>query len=119
MFRKVNRIMGILLTFSFVSSAWMLFRMHTPEEALAVFNQINANFYLQGFPVFISAYLPVLLMMVAGYLLHFTPDRFYDRIRSMLVPMGWVWKSLIAMMVVGVIVYFKTLGSAMPIYIQF
>jgi D-alanyl-lipoteichoic acid acyltransferase DltB (MBOAT superfamily) len=119
LFRKVNRIMGILLTFSFVSSAWMLFRMHTPEEALAVFNQINANFYLQGFPVFISAYLPVLLMMVAGYLLHFTPDRFYDRIRSMLVPMGWVWKSLIAMMVVGVIVYFKTLGSAMPIYIQF
>jgi D-alanyl-lipoteichoic acid acyltransferase DltB (MBOAT superfamily) len=118
-FRKVNRIVGIILTFSFVSCAWVLFRMHTPEEAVAVFNQIVANFYIRGFPVFVTAYFPVLMMIVAGYLLHFTPDRFYVKLRASLAPMGWIWKSLIAMVVVAVIFYFKSLGSAMPIYIQF
>jgi alginate O-acetyltransferase complex protein AlgI len=119
LFRKANRIAGVTLTFSFVSLAWVFFRMRTPGESFAVFAQITGNFYFRGFPVFISAYYPVLLMIAAGYILHMIPDARYHRLREWLIPLGWTWKVLIAIVVVTVIVYFKTLGSAMPIYIQF
>ena len=118
-FKQIYRITGIIITFSFVSLAWVFFRMPTPEESLTVFSQIAGNFYLQGFAAFLSAYSPVLLMMVAGYILHFLPSDFYTTIRKQLIPLGWPWKALIAIAMVALIVYFKSLGSAMPIYIQF
>ena len=55
----------------------------------------------------------------AGYALHFIPLDIYTQLRKKLVPLAWPWKALIAMVMVSLIVYFKTLGSAMPIYIQF
>jgi alginate O-acetyltransferase complex protein AlgI len=119
MFKKTERITGIILTFSFVSVAWVFFRMRTPEDSFTVFSQITSNFYAQGFPAFISAYYPVLLMIMAGYTLHFLPGRFYTTLREKLIPLEWQWKALIAIGMITIIVYFKTLGSAMPIYIQF
>lgn len=119
LFKKINRATGIILTFSFVSMAWVFFRMRTPEESLTVFSQIAGNFYPRGFPLFISAYCPVLLMMATGYALHFIPDIVYNAARKKLIPLGWFWKAAIAIITVSIIVYFKSLGSAMPIYIQF
>ncbi len=119
MFKKVHRITGIFITFSFVSIAWVFFRMRTPAESLMVLHQIAGNFYLRGLPGFISAYYPVLLMMGTGYALHFLPDRFHTNLRSGLIPLCWQWKALIAIGMIILIVYFNTLGSAMPIYIQF
>ncbi|MFZ4522064.1 MAG: MBOAT family O-acyltransferase [Bacteroidales bacterium] len=118
-FREINRVTGIILTFSFVSAAWVFFRMRTPEESLTVFSQIAGNFYPQGFPAFIVAYYPALLMIASGYLLHFLPANRYTQIRELLIPLGWPWKALIAMLMLSLIVYFKSQGSSMPIYIQF
>jgi D-alanyl-lipoteichoic acid acyltransferase DltB (MBOAT superfamily) len=118
-FKKINRITGIILTFSFVSMTWVFFRMRTPEESYTVFSQIAGNFYLQGFPTFISAYYPVLLMIAMGYAIHFIPGGVYSKLQEKLIPLGWPWKALIAVAMVTLIVYFKSLGSAMPIYIQF
>jgi alginate O-acetyltransferase complex protein AlgI len=118
-FKKVNRVTGIFLTFSFVSVAWVFFRMDTPEESIMVFKQIAGNFYLRGLQAFIVAYYPVLLMIAAGYVLHFIPETIQTTIHKGLIPLSWPWKALIAVAMVTLIVYFKTLGSAMPIYIQF
>jgi alginate O-acetyltransferase complex protein AlgI len=117
--KEVNRIAGIFITFAFVSVAWVFFRMPGPGETLAVFSQIFSNFYLKGFPAFIAAYYPVLLVMITGYSLHFLPDSLQAELKKRLIPLAWPWKAFIAMAVAGVIVYFNSLGSAMPIYIQF
>ncbi len=118
-FKRINRFTGIVLTFSFVTTAWVFFRMPTPGESFTVFSQITGNFYLQGFPAFISAYCPVLLMILAGYALHFIPGSVYTQLRARLVPVAWPWKALIAIGMISLIVYFRGLGSPMPIYIQF
>jgi D-alanyl-lipoteichoic acid acyltransferase DltB (MBOAT superfamily) len=116
---KINRVAGIMLTFSFVTVAWVFFRMHTPEESFMVFSQITGNFYPQGFPAFMIAYYPVLLMMGAGYALHFSPDIIQIKLREYIVPLGWPWKAVIAMAMLSLILYFRNSGAAMPIYIQF
>ncbi|MEI7662511.1 MAG: hypothetical protein WCK34_09945 [Bacteroidota bacterium] len=118
-FRETENIGGTLLTFLFVSVAWVFFRMRTPLESLSVFKQITSNFYARGLPVFVTAYYPVLLMMLAGYSLHFLPEEIYAKLRRSLVPLGWGWKTLIAVATVTLIVFFRSLGSSMPIYIQF
>jgi D-alanyl-lipoteichoic acid acyltransferase DltB (MBOAT superfamily) len=119
LFKETSRIAGIVLTFSFVSAAWVFFRMRTPEESFTVFSQITGNFYLQGFQAFVTAYYPVLMMMTAGYTLHFIPGRFHTKLHQFLVPLAWPWKTIISFAMIALILYFKTLGSAMPIYIQF
>jgi len=119
LFKEINHLSGIILTFSFVSIAWVFFRMRTPGESFTVFSQITGNFYLWGFAAFITAYYPVLLMIVLGYLLHFIPGRAHYKVREILISLAWQWKTLIAIGMVSLIIYFKSLGSAMPIYIQF
>ncbi len=118
-FKKINKAAGIILTFAFVSVAWVFFRMRTMDESFTVFSQIAANFYPQGLLPFIKAYYPVLLMIATGYGLHIIPEGVYTKLRQLLLPMGWGWKAVIAVLFVTVIVYFRSLGSAMPIYIQF
>ncbi len=118
-FREINRAAGVMLTFVFVSCSWVFFRMQSPGDSIMVFSQVAGNFYLQGFPAFISAYYPVLLMMALGYALHFFPDRMRQSLTNKMIPSEWYWKTLLAIAMVSLIVYFKTLGSAMPIYIQF
>jgi hypothetical protein len=58
-------------------------------------------------------------MMAAGYSLHFLPGNFYAKLHQLLVPLAWPWKTIISFAMIALILYFKTLGSAMPIYIQF
>jgi D-alanyl-lipoteichoic acid acyltransferase DltB (MBOAT superfamily) len=118
-FKKVNRIAGTILTFGFVTISWVFFRMSTPEESLTVFSQISGNFYASGFPAFVLAYYPILLMITLGYTLHFIPDIIQLKIRKRLITLGWPWKALLAIAMISIIVYFKSLGSANPIYIQF
>ncbi len=117
--KRAGRVTGIALTFLFVSFAWVFFRTSSPAAAWEVFGQVWRNFYPEGFPLFLRAYYPVLLMMSAGYLVHFLPGTWHDRLRTSLVPMGWPLKALIAVAILAVITWFRSQGSPMPIYIQF
>ena len=117
--RKLHRLSGIFLTFSFVSGSWVFFRMHTPEESLTVFSQITGNFCFSAFPAFFLAYYPSLMMMSFGYLLHFAPEKIRDSLRGQLQLLGWPLKVVVILTALGIIVYFQSMGSAMPIYIQF
>jgi D-alanyl-lipoteichoic acid acyltransferase DltB (MBOAT superfamily) len=117
--RKFNRAIGILLTFLFVSVSWVFFRMETPEKSLLVFAQISGNFAASAFPLFVEAYYPVLLMMTLGYLLHFAPEKIMEMIKIRIISLSWPLKTTLSMMAVLIIYYFQSLGSGMPIYIQF
>ena len=118
-FRKSGKIAGSLLTFLFVTFSWVFFRMSTPAGSFTVLTQIATNFYVRGFMVFLEAYYAVLLMIMTGYLLHYVPVNITDEIRKRLIPLSWPWKAVIAICMVTLILYFKSQGPAMPIYIRF
>ncbi|HNY03677.1 MAG TPA: MBOAT family O-acyltransferase [Bacteroidales bacterium] len=117
--RQAGKFMGTVVTFLFVSAAWVFFRSPTPGDALGTLRQVGANFYPEGLTLFLRAYYPVLAMIVAGYLLHFLPIAWHDRLRGSLVNTGWFVKALIAVAMIALIAWFRSQGAPMPIYIQF
>ena len=117
--RKFHRFVGIILTFSFVSGSWVFFRMRTPEESLTVFSQIVGNFGFSAFPAFIASYYPSMIMLTLGYLFHFAPEKIWKNLKMQIQLLAVPVKLFIAIVMILLIVYFQSLGSAMPIYIQF
>ncbi|WP_304708665.1 MBOAT family protein [uncultured Rikenella sp.] len=74
-----RRVIGILLTFSFVCATWVFFRAESMEVAGQIFSQIFTAFHPEIFWDFVAGYKWVLLLMGIGYVLHFTSDRLEQR----------------------------------------
>ena len=70
-----RRVVGILLTFSFVCATWVFFRAPSMEIAGQVFSQIFTAFHPEIFFDFVAGYRWVVLLMAVGYVLHFASAR--------------------------------------------
>ena len=70
-----RRVVGILLTFSFVCATWVFFRAPSMEIAGQVFSQIFTAFHPEIFLDFVTGYRWVVLLMAVGYALHFASAR--------------------------------------------
>ncbi|MEG1464581.1 MAG: MBOAT family O-acyltransferase [Mucinivorans sp.] len=66
-----RRVLGIFITFNFVSFAWIFFRAGDMETAWGVITQIFTYFHPEIFLDFVAGYRWVFLVIVVGYLLHF------------------------------------------------
>ncbi len=92
-FRKVTRrsriahVAGILLTFNFVSFAWIFFRAGTMEQAGVMLHQIFSSFTPGNYGHVLMAYLPVAVLIVSGYILHFLPVTVKESYRGLFIRM--------------------------------
>ncbi|MRR19174.1 MBOAT family protein [bacterium] len=97
---RAARIAGIILTFNFVSFAWIFFRAGTMEEAGLMITQIFTTFTPGDYGTVIMAYLPVLVLIASGYILHFLPVTTKEAYRGLFIRLPLVVKFLIAIVVV-------------------
>ncbi len=78
-----RRLAGVLLTFHIVCAGWLLFRAESMQTVELMLHQIFRAFAPELIPQVIAGYLPVFLLIAAGYLLHALPDsadRLFQRI---------------------------------------
>ena len=114
-----QRVLGILITFNFVSFAWIFFRAPDMPTAWAVLTSIFDNFHPEVALDFLAGYRWVVLAMAAGYLLHFASDRLEQRtlLAFERTPV-WVYPVLLAAMVWAIMQV--STGELQPfIYFQF
>ncbi|MFN2335358.1 MAG: MBOAT family protein [Bacteroidales bacterium] len=97
---RMARIAGIILTFNFVSFAWIFFRAGTTEEAGVMLTQIFTSFTPGDYGRVIMAYLPVMVLIASGYILHFLPVTTKEAYRGLFIRLPLVMKFLIAIVVV-------------------
>lgn len=117
--RKVFQVLGIASTFSFVTLGWVFFKTDTPAQAINVISQIFTDFHGAAFPAFLSAYAFPFLLMMAGYVWHFLPDRFGDLLRKKYGGFPLPVKAAVVAIVISLVWLSQQQGSARPIYIQF
>jgi D-alanyl-lipoteichoic acid acyltransferase DltB (MBOAT superfamily) len=67
-------LISILITFHFVCFAWIFFRAETVGQALSVLYQLTGLTTDTA-----NLALPVVLVMIVGFLAHWTPDRIWER----------------------------------------
>jgi D-alanyl-lipoteichoic acid acyltransferase DltB (MBOAT superfamily) len=113
-FRGVKRksyiahLAGIIITFNFVSFAWIFFRAGSMEDAGVMLSQIFSSFSPGNYRVVLMAYLPVLILIASGYILHFLPVTVKEAYRGLFIRTPLVIKFLI---VIGVAILLNKVGT--------
>ena len=112
-----TKILGIFFTFHFVCFCWIFFRADTMQIASGVISQIALHFNPGIFFSFITGYKTVLLVMLMGYILHFTPKNIELDARE------WVYRmplaAKVAIMTALVVLVIQVKGSDIQPFIYF
>ncbi len=115
----INRAIGIFITFHIVCFSWIFFRADNMDIAKEVIHQITYNFDISLLPSIISGYKYILLMMLLGYILHFTPSKYslvsYKIIKAMPLPI----KAVLIVVVIWLVMQIKSTEIQPFIYFQF
>ena len=116
---RAARIAGIFLTFNFVSFAWIFFRAGTMEDAGVMLTQIFSSFTPGNYATVLMAYLPVVVLIVSGYIMHFLPVNVKEAYRGLFIRIPLVFKFLIAALI-AVLLYKVGTDVVQPfIYFRF
>ncbi len=116
---RAAQITGIFLTFNFVSFAWIFFRAGTMEDAGVMLTQIFSSFTPGNYATVLMAYLPVVVLIVSGYIMHFLPVTVKEAYRGLFIRIPLVFKFLIAA-VIAVLLYKVGTDVVQPfIYFRF
>jgi D-alanyl-lipoteichoic acid acyltransferase DltB (MBOAT superfamily) len=97
--RRIARIAGILLTFNFVSFAWIFFRAESMDQAGVMLGQIFSSFRPGDYGQVLMSYLPVIVLIVSGYIIHFLPVTVKESYRGLFIRMPVVVQFLVALAV--------------------
>ncbi len=110
---------GIIVTFHFVCFCWIFFRAENMEIAGQMIGQILFHFNHKVFYEFMVGYQPVLLMMILGYALHFIPKNFELKTQLAVTRLPVLLKVVFLVLVILVVVQFKSSEIQPFIYFQF
>lgn len=104
---RAVRIGGIILTFNFVSFAWIFFRSGSMAEAHLMLTQIFTSFTPGDYGRVVMAYLPVIVLMVSGYILHFLPVSTKEAYRGLFIRLPLTLKFAVA---IGIVLLLHKVG---------
>ncbi len=116
---KVFQYAGLLLTFHFVCFCWIFFRASSMELASSVINQIAFHFKPEVIIGFIFGYLPVMTLLIFGYILHFLPRQLERATENLFIQMPHVVQSLLLALTIYLVMQTKSSAIQPFIYFQF
>ena len=112
-------IVGGLITFHLVAALWVLFRAPSFGIAEQVFHQIFIKFEPQIFFQWCTSYKAVALLMLLGYVLHFMPEFFSNKVKEFVTRCPLVVKALFIIVLVFIVIQIKSSDVQPFIYFQF
>ncbi len=116
---KLNKFIGVVVTFHIVCLAWIFFRANSFQSAIDMINQIL--FYFNGgvFFQFIEAYPQVAILLVLGFILHFTPRSMEQKAETIVEKLPLFGKALVLVVVIWLVIQVKSSDIQPFIYFQF
>ncbi|MCL1967814.1 MAG: MBOAT family protein [Fibromonadales bacterium] len=115
-----TRIIGVILTFHFVTFAWIFFRAQDFSTAMELMRMVSQlDFKLEHWLSVITGYKNVLIVLLSGFIMHFLPSRFVQWLQKFFTDMPIVAKALVIGLVLW-LVYATASSEIQPfIYFQF
>jgi alginate O-acetyltransferase complex protein AlgI len=115
----INRIMAIFITFQFVSFCWIFFRAENMGNVFLMLRQIWQNFSPGSYSIVLPAYSNVFILMAAGYIIHFLPERIKESYRGVFIKIPLV-AQLSVIMLIAIMLYQLRTTEILPfIYFRF
>lgn len=115
----MHRIIGTFLTFNFVCLTWIFFRNNTFEGSWMMINQVITQFHPELYMDIIMGYYLPLLVILWGYLSHFTPSMLTNICLATLRKGGIILQALVLVAVIYIVIQVKSSEIQPFIYFQF
>jgi alginate O-acetyltransferase complex protein AlgI len=116
---RAGRIIGIFITFQFVSFCWIFFRAESMDNVVTMLRQIGQNFSPGSYSTLLPAYGNVFILMAVGYIIHFLPENVKESYRGVFIRIPLVAKFAVIMLI-AVMLYQLQTTEIMPfIYFRF
>jgi D-alanyl-lipoteichoic acid acyltransferase DltB (MBOAT superfamily) len=114
-----GRVIGIFLTFQFVSFCWIFFRAPDLDSVKLMLKQIFENFSPGSYLTVLPAYSSALILMSVAYIIHFLPEKTKESYRGLFIKIPLV-AQLAVIMVVAILLFQMRTTEVMPfIYFRF
>ena len=117
--RGIRKWVAILLTFHFVCFTWIFFRQTSFSAGQTMLLRIFSDFHAELWLQIASGYKYVLAFMAFGFLTHFLPDAWQERIIAALRRCNVVVCALLLTAVIYIVIQIKSSTIQPFIYFQF
>jgi alginate O-acetyltransferase complex protein AlgI len=116
---RLSRILSIFITFQFISFCWIFFRAESMDNVSIMLGQIWLSFSPGSYTTLLPAYGTVFVLMAAGYIIHFLPERVKESYRGVFIKTPLAAQILIVM-AIGIMLYQMRTTEIVPfIYFRF
>jgi alginate O-acetyltransferase complex protein AlgI len=115
----ILKILGVVITFHIICLLWIFFRAESFEIAWQVIIQIIYSFNGQIIFQLITGYKGFFLLMLIGYLLHFSPKSLEMKFESIIVDSNIFIKTFILIFFIWFMIQIKSTDVQPFIYFQF
>lgn len=113
------RFYAIFLTFNFITFTRIWFRADNTEKANQLMYQIVHAIDFSQFGAIITAYYPILLLMIFAYIVHWLPTKIKNWYKNLFINSP-IWLKIIAAIIVVFLIYQTRTADVQPfIYFQF
>jgi len=116
---KFSHVLGVILTFHFVTFCWIFFRAADLATVGQILQQIVHNFHPEVLSQFLQGYPLVSVLMVLGYLLHFMPKKLEIMSEKYITASPFVLKVVYLSLVIFMVIQIKSSEIQPFIYFQF
>lgn len=116
---RLKRIIAILITFNFVSFAWIFFRAESMDIVYTMIRQIAYSFRPGSIAGVFNSYGQVFLIIGFGYILHYLPVKIKESYRGMFIRTPLIVKMLIIYLIALVLYNVQSADIQPFIYFRF
>jgi hypothetical protein len=115
----VVRTVSWAITFAFAIVTMSLFRVNDIGDLWVMLQNVATNFHLDYLPVFVDVRMAWCIFMTVLLVSHFMPAGFWDRLGQRFVGCPWLLKLAIFIIIVQLVLQFRSEDVPPFIYFQF
>lgn len=114
-----KRTFNIFMTFTLIAFGMIFFRASSMEHVQDMLIQISTNFHLSVFPQFIENYTLIVVAIISGLLLHFTPHRWAIGLQHNYNKLHYFFQGIILAVVLFCVIQVRQSDIVPFIYLQY
>lgn len=115
----VRRFFNILITFNLMALGFMFFRSESMEKVGEMSHQILFNFHPEVWRQFFDGYFLIVVTIIIGFILHFSPHSWTNKFKEHFSYMPLVVQSIILAAVIFLIIQVRQSDLVPFIYLQY
>lgn len=115
----LRRFFNILVTFNLMAFGFMFFRSESMEKVGDMITAITTDFHPEVWPQILDGYFLIIVAIIAGFVLHFSPKKLTEKVRDGFASTPLVVQSIILALVILVIIQVRSSDLVPFIYLQY